>query len=143
MADLNFEGIEELNAKLKKLNKQASRIENKALREAAKIIHEEIVERAPKSTVPRLPGKNGSQKWRTGRHAAEFLKVGNVVNKNGNKSIKIGLTRGDNSKAFYLKFFEWGTSKMEADPFMDPAAIEKKEEAKQKMADILREGLGL
>lgn len=143
MAEFEFQGIEALNAKLKKLNSQASRVENRALREAAKIIHEEIVERAPRSVEPRKPGKNGSQKWRTGRHAADVLKVGNVTSKNGNKSIKIGLTRRDNSKAFYLKFHEWGTSKMPARPFMDPAALAKKDEARQKIAEILKEGLGL
>ena len=143
MAEFELQGIEELNRKLKKLNSQASRIENKALREAAKIILEEIVQRAPRSVEPRKPGKKGSQKWRTGKHAADTLKVGNVTTKNGNKSIKVGLLRGDKSKAFYLKFHEWGTSKMSARPFMDPAALDKKEEAKQKMAEILREGLGL
>lgn len=142
MADFELQGTEEIKAKLKKLNAQSNRIENKALREGGKVILDEIKRRAPRSDVPRPPGGK-TQRWRTGKHAADLLKVGNVRREKGGKIVRVGLLKGDTSKIFYLKFHEWGTSKMPARPFMEPAQQEKEQEALQAIRDALKEGLGL
>jgi HK97 gp10 family phage protein len=140
--DIEFLGGEALAARLKQINNQASRLENSALRGGVKIILDEIEARAPRSDSPRQPyGK--TNRWRTGRHAADILKVGNVRRVQGGKAIYAGLLKGDTSKAFYLKFHEWGTTKIPARPFMEPAAQEKEQEAVAEVARIIKEGLGL
>lgn len=139
---LEFLGGEELVKRLKRIANQANRLENSALRGGAKIINDEIVSRAPRSDEPRLP-RAKKNLWRTGKHAADILKVGNVRRIQGGKAIYAGLLKGDTSKAFYLKFHEWGTSKLPARPFMEPAAMEKESEAIAEVARILKEGLGL
>ncbi len=58
------------------------------------------------------------------------------------KYLLIGLDKGDISKAFYLKFSEFGTSKMPAKPFMGPAYEQKKTQALENIRKVLKEGLG-
>ncbi len=71
------------------------------------------------------------------------LKVSGVRKKGGNKFVLAGIQKGDNSKIFYGKFLEFGTSKIKARPFMGPAYERKKEEAKGIIKDELRRELGL
>lgn len=142
MADWEMLGVEEIQKKIKKLNSQSNRLENKAMRAGAEIFHGAIVARAPRSLEPKQPyGK--TNKWRTGKHAADILKVGNIRKERGGKVIYVGLLKRDTSKAFYLKFHEWGTTKMPAQPFMEPAAQEKQAEALAAVAQVLKEGFGL
>jgi len=140
--ELEFLGGEELARRLRQINNQANRLENAALRGGVKIIHDEIVRRAPRSHAPRGP-YGARNRWRTGRHGADILKIGNIRRMQGGKAIFAGLLKGDRSKAFYLKFHEWGTSKQPARPFMEPTAREKESEAIAEVARILKEGLGL
>lgn len=142
MADWELLGADEVKAKLKQLNAKAVRVENSALRAGAQVYHDEFVRRAPRSLIPRKAyGK--TNRWRTGRHAADILKIGNVRRVPGGKAVYVGLLKGDTSKAFYLKFHEWGTTKMPAEPFMEPSAQEKEQEALATIRAKLKEGLGL
>ncbi len=59
------------------------------------------------------------------------LKVSGVRKKGGNKFVLAGIQKGDNSKIFYGKFLEFGTSKMKARPFMGPAYESKKKKQKK------------
>jgi len=145
-------GVEEMAAKLKKLNAQAGRVENKAMREGAKLMRDAIARRAPRSPAPRQPqakgtrvGKKGnaSQRWRTGKHAADNIKVGNVRKDRAGKYVLVGVQKGDNSRYFYLKFIEWGSTKLSAQPFMEPTYQEEQQAVLQKIRDELKAGLGL
>ncbi|RXI58985.1 HK97-gp10 family putative phage morphogenesis protein [Clostridium tetani] len=142
MADMELEGIEQLIKKVEGMGKAGARAENKALKKAGELINEEIKARAPTSVSPRQP-KGKTQMWRTGKHAKELLKVSGIRSKNERKYVLAGLQRGDNSKAFYLKFKEFGSSKESAQPFMAPAYESKKEEAKEVIKQELRKALGL
>jgi len=142
MAEFEMSGHEEIEAKIKKLNAQSNRVENKAMREGAKLLRDAFSERAPRGPSPRQPTSK-SQRWRTGKHAADNIKVGNVRRDRGGKYVLVGVQKGDNSRYFYLKFHEWGTTKMPAKPFMEPTEREKRHEVLQKIRDELKAGLGL
>lgn len=72
-ADLEFQGFEELAAKLVEKGRNIGRIENKALKESAKVLRDEIKRRAPRSQKPHANSKSGKHNWRTGKHAAKVI----------------------------------------------------------------------
>ncbi|AUN10435.1 hypothetical protein RSJ21_09410 [Clostridium botulinum] len=127
MASMELDGMDNLIRKVEDMGKAGTRIENKALKKAGELIVEEAKNNVPVKT----------EKLKKG------LKVSGVRKKGGNKFVLAGIQKGDNSKIFYGKFLEFGTSKMKARPFMGPAYESKKNEAKEVIKDELRRGLGL
>lgn len=127
MASMELDGMDNLIRKIEDMGKAGVRVENAALKKAGQIIVDEAKNNVPVKT----------EKLKKG------LKVSGVRKKGGNKFVLAGIQKGDNSKIFYGKFLEFGTSKMKAQPFMGPAYESKKEEAKEIIKDELRKGLGL
>ncbi len=125
-AEIALEGIDELIAKLNAMGANLSTLSNKALKAGADPIFAEMVANVP---------------VRTGKAKAE-LKIGKVKIKSGIKYVLIGLDKSDNSKAFYLKFSEFGTSKMPAKPFMGPAYEQRKKQSLENIKQVLKGGLG-
>lgn len=119
--------MEQLIQRIEQMGKLGARVENKALKKAGQIIVEEA-----KNNVPVKTGK-----------LKEGLKVSGVRKKNGNKFVLAGIQKGDNSKIFYGKFLEFGTSRQNAKPFMAPAYESKKNEAKEIIKQELRNALKL
>ncbi|MCD3351264.1 hypothetical protein G8V03_09725 [Clostridium botulinum D/C] len=142
MADMQLEGIDSLIHKLEDMGKAGAKVQNSALKKAGEVINEEIKANAPTSSSPRPP-RGKTQMWRTGKHAKELLKVSGVKSKNGIKHVDVGLQKGDTSKAFYLKFYEFGSSKTPATHFMGKAYESKKEEAKEVIKQEIKNALGL
>lgn len=126
---IDFSCIEDYKKKLEELGRKGARIENKALEESAKPILEEMK-------------KTSSFRDRTGR-LRKGLKIDKPKKIKGVKTVKIGITKEDNSEIFYSRFFEYGTSKMTAKPFMRPALDKKRREAVEKMKEIIRRELGI
>ena len=124
-AGIDFSCIDKLQDKLKEMGRKGSQIENKALLAGAEIINNEIKKNAPTKTG----------------HAKSFLKVSKVKKEKGIKVVKVGISKSDNSEAFYLKFHEYGTSKMPARPFMKPAFLRKRKDALNITLDIIRKEL--
>ncbi|HDR4478316.1 TPA: hypothetical protein QCQ14_006545, partial [Bacillus thuringiensis] len=54
-----------------------------------------------------------------------------------------GIDKADRSPYFYGKFLEWGTSKMPAEPFIEPGFNSSKEAAIRAMTDILKNEMRL
>lgn len=125
--NLEFSDLDKLQKRLDEMGRKGSTLENKALLAGAEVINKEVVKNAPE---------------RTG-HAKKYLKVSKVSKEKGIKVVKVGISKGDNSEAFYLKFHEYGTSKMAARPFMRPAFERKRKEALEKTYEVIKEGLGL
>ena len=125
--DLDFSDLDKLQKRLDEMGRKGSTLENKALLAGAEVINKEVVNNAPE---------------RTG-HAKKYLKVSKVSKEKGIKVVKVGISKGDNSEAFYLKFHEYGTSKMAARPFMRPAFERKRKEALEATHKVIKEGLGL
>ena len=127
MADIELQGMQELLDSLTALGKKGSRIENKALKAAAKPILDAAIANTP---VLSGAGKAG-------------LKISRVKTKGDTKTVLIGIGKGDISEIFYMKFLEFGTSKMSARPFLQPAYESKKSEAIRILKEEFQKGLGL
>lgn len=127
MASMELEGMDQLIKKIADMGKAGIMVENAALKKAGEVILEEA-----KNNVPERTGKlkNG-------------LKVSGVKSKNGRKYVLVGIQKSDNSEIFYGKFFEFGTSKMKAKPFMAPAYESKKRAVTEIIKEEIRRGLGL
>lgn len=123
--EVDYSCIDNFQKKLKEMGRKGARLENQALIAGAEIINKEVVKNAPE---------------RKG-HAKRYLKVSKVSIEKGIKVVKVGISKGDNSEAFYLKFHEYGTSKMVAKPFMRPAFENKRREALEITKNVIRKGL--
>ena len=122
---LDFSCIDDYRRKLEELGRKGTSIEKKALEEGAEPILQEMINNCP---------------VRTGK-AKKHLKKSKPKKEKGIQTIKIGVNKGDNSEAFYLKFSEWGTSKQVARPFMRPAFERKREEGLEITKKVIREEL--
>ncbi|SKA89700.1 phage protein, HK97 gp10 family [Clostridium sp. USBA 49] len=127
--DVEVIGMNELIERIKELGPRSSRIQNEALKKAA----EPILEDAVSTTA----FKDRSGKGRAG------LKIGRPKSKGDTKYVLVGIDKSDISEIFYMKFIEYGTSKMSARPFLRPALLKNKDKAYEIMKDELRKGLGL
>ncbi|WP_373844768.1 HK97-gp10 family putative phage morphogenesis protein [Clostridium sp.] len=125
MADIELTGVDEILNKLQQMGTNINRLENKALKNAAEPVLQDA-----KANVPVRTGK-----------LKKGLKITNVKKKQGVKYILVGVDRGDNSEIFYGKFVEFGTSKMSARPFLQPAYEKNKDNIQKTIANTLKEGL--
>jgi HK97 gp10 family phage protein len=112
--------MNELLQRLEQIGEQAEAVKKKALEEGAEIIRAEV-----ESMAPRGQGND---------HMADGI----ITNIKNNVAVI-----GPGAEFYYAHFLEFGTKKMAAKPFMGPAFESKKREAKDKMAEVIREELGL
>jgi phage protein, HK97 gp10 family len=127
VADIELTGVDEILNKLQQIGTNISRLENKALKNAA----EPVLEDAKVTNA----FNDRSGRLRKG------LKISNIKSIEGTKYILVGVDKSDNSKIFYGKFLEFGTSKMPARPFLQPAYEKNKDNIQQTIAETLKEGL--
>lgn len=121
--------MDSLIRKLEDMGKAGTRVENKALKKAGQLIVDEA--------------KNTSAFHDRTGNLRKGLKVSGIRKKGSHKFVLAGIQKGDNSKIFYGKMLEFGTSKMSAKPFMAPAYESKKEEAKEVIKSEIKNALGL
>ncbi|PEU73001.1 hypothetical protein CN386_24520 [Bacillus cereus] len=143
MADgVDFLGFDRLISELEQMGLRGEKIEDKALASGGEQIRKAIAERSePRSSSPKKPSK--SEPWRTGQHLLDNIRVTKARMEGGVKTIKIGIDKADRSPYFYGKFLEWGTSKMPAQPFIEPGFNSSKEAAIRAMTDILKNEMRL
>ncbi|MHC6181008.1 HK97-gp10 family putative phage morphogenesis protein [Clostridium sp. JNZ X4-2] len=127
MAGIVLKGVDEILDKLSRMGSNITRLENKALKNAA----EPVLEDAKVTNA---------FNDRSGR-LREGLKISGVKKKEGVKYILVGVDKSDNSKIFYGKFLEFGTSKISARPFLQPAYEKNREEIQKTIAETLKKGL--
>ncbi|PEL58824.1 HK97-gp10 family putative phage morphogenesis protein [Bacillus toyonensis] len=143
MADgVDLLGFDRLMSELEQMGLRGEKIEDKALAAGGEQIRKAIAERSePRSSSPKKPSK--SEPWRTGQHLLDNIRVTKARKEDGVKTIKIGIDKADRSPYFYGKFLEWGTSKMPAQPFIEPGFCSSKEAAIRAMTDILKNEMRL
>lgn len=129
MSSMELEGMDELIKKIDEMGRKGTRIESQALKKAGEVIADEF------KRTSAFQDKTGKLR--------EGLKVSGIRSSKGVKHVLVGIQKGDNSKVFYGKFLEYGTSKMSAKPFMGPAYESKKKEAEQIIKDEIRKGLNI
>lgn len=113
-----FEGLDELIKEVNSLANESEleRANSKILKECGKKAQTSVKSKMPRSNDPMKSGRKGS---RTGQHSAENVPLSGVKSKNGYQSIIVGWDKSDNSPYFYVKFTEWGTSKMIPRAYME------------------------
>jgi len=121
---ITLDGMDELVKKLYDISERVGvQAENKALREGAEIVRVDAGRRAPRSELDKP-------------HLADNIIKSNVKTdrRSGIKYIDVGPGKG----FFYGLFIEYGTSKIEAKPFLSTAYKENRNEVLKTMADVLR-----
>ena len=129
--EFKLEGMEELIAAFQTMeDRVANSLTKNALNAGAKIIQKGVSEKIRRSKANK-------------DHAADHIVISNVKKKDGIPYMQIGVSKGDNSKYFYIKFFEWGTVKQAAEAPFGRTLAEEKNNVKSAMVKILKEGLKL
>jgi HK97 gp10 family phage protein len=128
MAKLEVEGLDELLAKLEFMGKEGVSIEDSALVNAVQPILTDM--------------KNTSAfKDETGE-LRKNLKISKAKKNKYGKYVTVGIDKGDNSKIFYAKFIEWGTSKKPPRAFMQPALIKNKGQVMENFKKEILKSIG-
>ena len=123
MAECELTGMQELLNRLENLERKGQSKENKAVKKASEVLQQEIIKNAPEDT--------GNLK--------ENIDVSKIKIKNETKYVEVGTE----NEGFYAKFLEFGTTKMDADPFMSRSFETKKNEIQDTIKKEIRKGLGL
>ena len=124
------EGVNEIIQSLAKLGNKAEQIVDNALIEAIKPIHSEMQKLAPRSRLNK-------------KHMADEIPIKKENTEGTVHSVSAGWGKDDNSKHFYSKYVEWGTSKMSAKPFMQPAIHRKEKQAYEVLINEIEKELEL
>ncbi|ERM91894.1 hypothetical protein O163_08135 [Caldanaerobacter subterraneus subsp. yonseiensis KB-1] len=122
--EVEINGLQDILNELKKKSENISKLENEALRNAAQIVKEAAEQKAPVSKAKK-------------EHMKDNIIISNISTSQGVKYIKVGVKKD----FYYAKFVEFGTTKMKARPFMQPAYEENIEKIQQAMINTLKEGL--
>lgn len=130
---------------MRALNDLEQRVRRKALVRALEagieVVAGAIGRAAPRSAVPRGPGTGKTQGWRTGRHAADEVLRGKAQVTEFAASASVGWDTKANDPHFYMKFAEFGTSSIDARPFMEFATDQAADQAGEAMAAELEKEL--
>ncbi|WP_370773377.1 HK97-gp10 family putative phage morphogenesis protein [Clostridium sp.] len=115
---IKFEGLDELIKEVEMIASESEieKSNKKILKECGKKAQSTAKSKMPRSNDPMLSGRKGS---RTGQHSADNVPLNGVKKKNGYQSIIVGWEKSDNSPYFYVKFTEWGTSKIKPFAYME------------------------
>ncbi|KMY49568.1 HK97-gp10 family putative phage morphogenesis protein [Peribacillus loiseleuriae] len=123
---MELEGMQQLMAHLQQMGKSVDgRVTEKALTKGAEFLQGHIKEKTP---------------VRKGKVTGN-LKENIIISDLKENQIHIGPDQ--QGKAFYGHFLEFGTSKMDAQPFMGPVFENKKDGAQEIMKDVIKGELRL
>ena len=149
MNSIEFTGIDELLANLKRIGKNLKDVTPRALKAGAEPIRQAASQIAPYD--PNSPGPHLKDNiivsdvytatlWdlETQMPSGNRLSAGDH-SKDGDSYVEVGPQRGAVDKFFYGKFHEFGTVKMKATPFVEPAFYAKRNECMENIAAVLRE----
>lgn len=114
---IKFKGLDELIKEVENIASEAEieKANTKILKKCGEKARSVVKTKMPRSNDPMLSGRKGS---RTGQHSADNVPLSGVKKKNGYQSIIVGWEKSDNSPYFYVKFTEWGTSKIKPRAYM-------------------------
>jgi len=130
---LDLTGMGELFNRLQAIGGNVKAVEERALYAGAMVIRRAISDAAP-TGVKRL------QTWqfKAGKkYAIYHLKDNIVVSKVKGTGVMRYIDIGPGKHFFFARFLEFGTVKMAAQPFMEPAFLAKKQEAKDAMKEVI------
>ncbi|WP_419877990.1 HK97-gp10 family putative phage morphogenesis protein [Brevibacillus centrosporus] len=126
-SDHELTGIDEiLRAVRQRLEAGSARVERNALKAAGEAVAGSMRQKVAVSNMSYA------------RHTRDNITVSGIRRKDGLKYVLIGPNKKVSWRAHFIEF---GTSNQSAQPFIEPAFREKKDEALQILAEELRKGL--
>ncbi|WAH38617.1 HK97-gp10 family putative phage morphogenesis protein [Alicyclobacillus dauci] len=126
MADLQLDGLDSLVSRLQSMGRVGSRIANNALKKAAEPLQQAMMDNVNLSKYNDI-------------HLRDDIEISRVkTDSSGQRYVEVGPGK---QTAWRAKFLEFGTSKMTAHPFMDPALKDSKDKIMSIMASEIRSGL--
>ncbi len=138
--DQNLTGFKEFADALRKLGPRVAKNNlRRAVSAGAALVRNEARATAPVDTgeLKKDIQMKREKDQRDGPLAAKF----SVFVRSGKKSRLSGAARDVDKDSFYWKFVEFGTSKMAAQPFLEPAFQGKKEDAVKIIGETLDAGI--
>jgi HK97 gp10 family phage protein len=127
-SELRLTGMDELMKKLEALGTKSKKIESAALLAGGEVL---------KQGVQREIVSQGlTRSW----DMHDGMKVSDVKTSNGTKFVWVGDV---DRVAIYSWYIEFGTPKMDANPFLSRSLVMYETETKAAMAKVIKEGLGL
>ena len=139
-ATVELSGFRELAAALREIGPRAAKNTlRRAVSSGAVLVRNEARARAPVDSgeMKKDIQVKREKDQRDGPLSAKY----SVFVRSGKKSRLSGRSRNVQKDSFYWKFVEFGTSKMAAQPFLDPAFQSKKEDAVKAIGESLDEGI--
>ncbi len=121
---LEFDGLKELAKAFDKLANNVERLEvdKKIVKQCGQYAQPVMQKEIPRSRDNSKSGRKlkggGSSRPKHG-HAADNVPVSNVKIKNESAYAEVGWDLSDNSEYFYMKFVNWGTTKITPTPFVE------------------------
>ena len=125
MVTVKFEGIENLQIKLKEKAAEVEKAMMEGADEAA-----DIVKQSAESKAPRKLG-----------NLVRSIDKNKVLNKDGKISVYVGIQKNEifSADGYYARMQEKGTSKMKARPYLRPALDENKSRINSIITEKIRE----
>lgn len=133
---IEVSGMNEMLARLQRMGGNVEQSGDKALKKGADVIRRAI------SDAPNGVKNHQTWQYKAGKkYAVEHLKDNIILSKILGTGARRYINIGPERNFFYARFFEFGTVKMGAKPFMEPAFIAKKQEAKDAMKEVIAEAI--
>ncbi len=126
MVTVKFEGIENLQIKLKEKAAEIEKAMIEGADEAADIVKQSAISKAPR-------GKTGN--------LVRSIDKNQVLNKDGKISVYVGIQKNEvfSADGYYARMQEKGTSKMKAHPYLRPALDENRSRINSIITEKVRE----
>lgn len=128
MSRMNIDGLNELIDRVNQLGSVGDEIKKNALIKVAELVKETMEDEAPKSNLNK-------------EHMADNIKISDIKSEEGTDYIEVGPTRDANSKFFYSKFTNYGTSKIPAQNWAEKSILQNKRKINQILQEELEKGL--
>jgi HK97 gp10 family phage protein len=133
MADIKVDGMNQLLSRLRQMGDKVDIAIDVALTKAANNLQKEMKSEA-----------TFTQGYSTG-NLRESIKVSDISGTGINRQIAVGPEKGKGSEhdGWYAHFLEFSTSKMAAQPFIEPAFLKTRNQNQEIIKDTIKQALGL
>lgn len=121
---IEVSGLKELSAMFERMGKNVEAVQNEAVQAGAEVMKNAIEINTPVGETGEL------KKW--------IVKSKIMREKNGSPFIEVGPSK---FRGFYGRMLEFGTVKMKAQPFVEPAILEARDETLSAMNKVIKEAI--
>ena len=132
---IELSGMDELLARLQQMGRNVEMVTETALEQGAEIIRREMRNNAPVGVKRTNTWQYKARKKYAVEHIKDNMLVSKVFGQGNKQYVLIGPEKHFTYRA---RFFEFGTVKMSARPFIEPAFLAKRRECMATIAEVIR-----